>query len=101
MFVILCCLFVVTEREFCRLPLSPPFCSVHSSPGAHISVDGCTFFLAVRPVYACFFNDLLLLHIRGVHGQAAGHMFYEPVHLDGAENKRLISNTAFIDTTGD
>ena len=55
----------------------------------------------MRPVYACFFNDLLLLHIRGVHGQAAGHMFYEPVHLDGAQNKRLISNTAFIDTTGD
>ena len=42
---------------------------------------------------ARFFNDLLLLYIRGVHGQAAGRTFYEPVRPDGAQNKRLISNT--------
>ena len=46
-------------------------------PGAHISVDGRTVFLVVRPVCARFFNDLLLLHIRGVPGQATGRTFYE------------------------
>ena len=48
----------------------------------------------MRPVCARFFNDLSLLYIRGVHGQAAGRTFYEPVRLDGAQNKTLISNTA-------
>ena len=35
---------------------------------------------------------LLLLHIRGVHGLAAGRTFYEPVRPDGAQNETLISN---------
>ena len=43
---------------------------------------------------ARFFSDLLLLYIRGVHGQAAGRTFYEPMHPDGAQNITLISNTA-------
>ena len=47
----------------------------------------------MRPVCARFFNDLLLLHIRGVHGQAVGRTFYEHVRPDGAQNIRLISNT--------
>ena len=41
-----------------------------------------------------FFNELLWLYTRGVHGQAAGCTFYEPVRSDGAQNKTLISNTA-------
>ena len=44
---------------------------------------------------ARFYNEFLWLYIRGVHGQAAGCMLYEPVHPDGAQNKTLISNTAF------
>ena len=43
-----------------------------------------------------FFNDLLLLYTREVHGQDAGHTFYEPVRPDGAQNKTLILNTAEI-----
>ena len=43
---------------------------------------------------ARFFNELLWFYIRVVHGQAAGCMFYEPVHPGGAQNKTLISNTA-------
>ena len=58
---------------------------VRTAPGAHISVDGRTFFCTVRPVCA-----------RGVHGQAAGCTFYEPVRPDGAQNKTLISNTDLL-----
>ena len=58
---------------------------VHTAPGAHISVDGRTF--------AHFFNEILWLYTRGVHGQAAGCTFYEHVRPDGAQNKTLISNT--------
>ena len=47
----------------------------------------------MRPVCARFFSDVLLLYIRGVHGQAAGCTFYEPMHSDGAQNITLISNT--------
>ena len=47
----------------------------------------------MRPVCAHFFNDLVLLYIRRVHGRAAGRTFYEPVRPDGAHNKTLISNT--------
>ena len=67
--------------------------TVHTAPCAHISVDGRTFFRAVRPVRARFFNEILWLYTRGVHGQAAGCTFYEPVRPDGAQNKTLISNT--------
>ena len=61
------------------LKLLPDQCSklrVRPAPGAHISVGVRTFFWIVRPVCARFFNDLLLLYIRGVHGQAAGRTFY-------------------------
>ena len=66
---------------------------VRTAPGAHISVDGRTFFRAVRPVCARFFSESLWLYTRGVHGQAAGCTLYEPVRPDGAQNKSLISNT--------
>ena len=66
---------------------------MHTAPGAHISVDGRTFFWAVHPVCARFFNEILWLYYRGVHGQAAGCTLYEPVRPDGAHNKTLISNT--------
>ena len=42
---------------------------------------------------ARIFNLLLWLNTRGVHEQAAGCTFYEPVRPDGAQNKTLISNT--------
>ena len=45
---------------------------------------------------ACFFNSLLWLNTRGVHEQAAGCTLYEPVCLDGAQNKTLISNTEML-----
>ena len=66
---------------------------VRTAPGAHIYVDGRTIFWTVRPVCARFFNELLWLYTRGVHGQAAGCTFYEPVRPDGAQNNTLISNT--------
>ena len=69
---------------------------VRTAPGAHISVDGRTIFWTVRPVCARFFNELLWLYTRGVHGQAARCTFYEPVRPDGAQNNTLISNTERI-----
>ena len=45
---------------------------------------------------AHFFNELLWLYTRGVHGQAAGCTLYEPVRPDGAQNKSLISNTVYV-----
>ena len=42
------------------------------------------------------FDDINMTHIRGVHGQAAGHAFYEYVRLFGVQNKTLISNTVYL-----
>ena len=67
---------------------------VHPAPGAHISADGRTFCGRVCPACARFFNELLWLYIRVVHGKTAGCTFYEPVHPGGVQNKSLISNTA-------
>ena len=58
---------------------------VRPAPDAHISVVGCTFF-----------NELLWLYTRGVHGEGVGRTFYEPVHSDRAHNQTLISNTGML-----
>ena len=48
-----------------------------------VSVDGRTFFRAVRPVCARFFSESLWLYTRGVHGQAAGCTLYDLLILVG------------------
>ena len=60
-------------------------CAVHpgctfTSPEARFS-ELCALFVHV------FCNELLLLYIRGVHGQGARRMFSKPVRLDGSQNK--------------
>ena len=40
--------------------------------GAHISTAGCTIFGDVHPECAPFFEILLLLHFRRVHGENPG-----------------------------
>ena len=81
------------ENGICGKVMQCSKLRVRTAPGAPISVDGRTFFRAVRPVCACFFSKSVWLYTRGVHGQAAGCTFYEPVRPDGAQNKSLISNT--------
>ena len=83
--------FSLQQRQCSKLRVRP-------APSAHISVDGGTFFCAVPPVCARFFNLLLWLNTRGVHEQAAGCTFYETVRPDGAQNKTLISNTERLST---
>ena len=52
-------------------------------------------FLSCAPGACTFFNDLLLLYIRGVHGQAEIAVRCT-MCLDGAQNKTLISSTALL-----
>ena len=68
-----------------------PKLRVHPAPGVHISTAG-----DVHPVCARFLSHLLLLCIGRVHGAISGCIDLWEVHPVSAENKSLISDTAYL-----
>ena len=68
-----------------------PKLRVHPAPGA-LPFD----FRRCVPGVCTFFEPVIQLHIKRVHGKTPGHTFLGEVHPVGAPNKTLISDTAHI-----
>ena len=78
-----------------RIPSQCPKLRVHPAPGAHIITAGCTFSGGVHPVCAHLFSYFVLLYTGRVHGAISGCTVLGKVHPVSAQNKSLISDTAF------